>query len=107
MTNEKKGWLFWGPYWRMSYRGRFLYDLWMTPIVSAILAGFVWWWFRPAEFTDIGSSVCSSWWGCRQQSTITAAGKPRFEMQSTYRNQILRPIATLDRLVEIRGDLHR
>ena len=51
MTNKKKGWLFWGPYWRMSYRGRFLHDLWMTPIVSAISAGFVWWWFRPADVT--------------------------------------------------------
>jgi hypothetical protein len=51
MTSEKMKWLFKGPYWRMSYRGRFLFDLWATPISAAVLAGFVWWRFRPADIT--------------------------------------------------------
>lgn len=51
MTNGKKGWLFKGPYWRMSYRRRFLSDLWMTPISAVLIAGFVWWWFRPPDVT--------------------------------------------------------
>ncbi len=51
MTDDRMGWLFKIGYWRMSYRGRFLYDLWMTPITAALVAGFVWWWFRPADIT--------------------------------------------------------
>jgi len=47
-------------YWRLSYRGRFLYDLCMTPIFTAIVAGCMWWWYRPVDITGywpIGVSV--------------------------------------------------
>lgn len=40
-----------GHYWRMSYRGRFLYDLFLTPIMSAAVAACVWWAYRPANIT--------------------------------------------------------
>jgi hypothetical protein len=46
-----KGGLFNIGYWRLSYRGRFPYDLWMTPIGAAAAAGVIWWWFRPADVT--------------------------------------------------------
>ena len=46
-----KGGLFNVGYWRLSYRGRFLYDLWMTPIGTVIVAGVIWWWFRPTHIT--------------------------------------------------------
>ena len=38
-------------YWRLSYRGRFLYDLFMTIIGTAAVAAGVWWWYRPADIT--------------------------------------------------------
>lgn len=46
-----KSWLFSIGYWRLSYRGRFFYDLLMTPIGAALVAAFVWWWFRPTDIT--------------------------------------------------------
>lgn len=45
------GWLFNIGYWRLSYHGRLLYDLWMTPIGAALAAGVIWWWCRPTDIT--------------------------------------------------------
>lgn len=50
MPNDKGG-LFTFGYWRLSYRGRFLFDLWMTPIGLVLAAAIIWWWHRPADIT--------------------------------------------------------
>lgn len=48
MKNRAMAWLLNGGYWGMSYRGRFWFDLFMTPAICLLL----WWVFRPSDLTE-------------------------------------------------------